>query len=604
MSQNQYSQLLGHASKVMGASYISSLSAVDVQGIINQETIRQDHIQMLRSMRLHLNLDVRTSLPFQHCMAILEDPELDQHDADIKQLEEQMRADGDDTELCQQRQEVLWTRKRHYNKLYKKALQKFRGGEFVAADSSKVRKMIEDGKKGLQDLIEEPGKKQIQHANLDFVPLSLSDRHLIATSFWTQTPNPNSIPDATLVSSLQNICRPQAYTLYYPGESPVDDCCPLCNLAMSELRPYQRPDHIHKCFQDTYKNQAEVEFLSSQPVVCRWGDCKNPFAGKQIYLSDDFARDISDPEERRRARAKESKRLNDMRRRGKVSTSQNQAVQGRKSISTHLKRHVHKQTQCLWDGCTMHCTSEQDLMRHLWKYHGVTVKQASFQPQFCFEHPQDGWFTDEFDWEDHCRTHQIRQNINLRRSHHMLVAGLQCPFCLATQSAFSKRFKQFTNRSIFNRHIDAHEKSFRNSGITTCPIPSCTDDTFSTFFELRIHLFDTHDLKPTGFTRSRGFCKNKFRPVRSVGVSKQVGNFEQDEVEEEELVDNNEQDEVEEGEHCGEWDDELDWLDIEDGELNWLDTDSDEDDEDGSEPEQRKRKEVANTSSDAKRRRA
>tara|TARA_R110002033_G_scaffold118090_1_gene161923 strand:+ start:856 stop:1125 length:270 start_codon:yes stop_codon:yes gene_type:complete len=89
-----------------------------------------------------------------------------------------------------------------------------------------------------------------------------------------------------------------------------------------------------------------------------------------------------------------------------------------------------------------------------------------------------------------------------------------------------------------------------------------------------------------------------------VGVSKQVGNFEQDEVEEEELVDNNEQDEVEEGEHCGEWDDELDWLDIEDGELNWLDTDSDEDDEDGSEPEQRKRKEVANTSSDAKRRRA
>ncbi|KAH9210601.1 hypothetical protein DL95DRAFT_393367, partial [Leptodontidium sp. 2 PMI_412] len=111
VSQNQYSQLLGHASKVMGAYYISNLSAVDVQGIVNQETIRQDHIQMLRSMRLHLNLDVRTSLPFQHCMTILENPELVKHDADIKQLEEQIRDDGDNTELRYQRELLLWTRK-------------------------------------------------------------------------------------------------------------------------------------------------------------------------------------------------------------------------------------------------------------------------------------------------------------------------------------------------------------------------------------------------------------------------------------------------------------------------------------------------------------
>ncbi|KAH9210602.1 hypothetical protein DL95DRAFT_393368, partial [Leptodontidium sp. 2 PMI_412] len=166
-----------------------------------------------------------------------------------------------------------------------------------------------------------------------------------------------------------------------------------------------------------------------------------------------------------------------MRRRGKVLPSQNQSLQSRKSISAHLKRHVHGQTQCLWAGCSEHCTSEQNLIRHLWKSHGVTVKQASFEPQFCFEHPQHGWFTDEFDWEDHCETHmQVpRRTFNLRRSHHMLIAGLQCPFCWDNETAFSKRFTQFTNRAIFNRHVDAHEKSFGDCEIISCPVSSCTE---------------------------------------------------------------------------------------------------------------------------------
>ena len=157
---------------------------------------------------------------------------------------------------------------------------------------------------------------------------------------------------------------------------------------MSELLPWQRPDHIHKCFKEIHKKQTEEQFLSSRPAMCKWGKCKNLFAGKQIYLPDDFASDIVDPKERRRARAKESKRLNDMRRRGKALPSQDQPLQSRKSISTHFKRHVHKQTQCLWDGCNIHCTSEQNLIRHMWKSHGVTVKQAPFESQFCFEHPQ------------------------------------------------------------------------------------------------------------------------------------------------------------------------------------------------------------------------
>lgn len=147
----------------------------------------------------------------------------------------------------------------------------------------------------------------------------------------------------------------------------------------------------------------------------------------------------------------------------------------------------------------------------------------------------------------------------------MLVAGLQCPFCWVLHTAFSKRFTQFTNRAIFNRHIDTHEKSYRDCGISSCPVPSCQEDTFSTSLELKIHLFDIHDLKPTGFTRSRGFLENKCRAVRRVDcLEEQDDCLEQDRVGEEELM-------LEASEHCGDWD-------VDD--LDWSDTDTDEDDRD------------------------
>lgn len=79
--------------------------------------------------------------------------------------------------------------------------------------------MIEDGEKGLQDPVDN-GSKPAQHTKLEFVPPSLVDRRLIAQSFWTQAANPSSVPEATLVLSLGQICQPQAYILYCPGESP------------------------------------------------------------------------------------------------------------------------------------------------------------------------------------------------------------------------------------------------------------------------------------------------------------------------------------------------------------------------------------------------
>jgi hypothetical protein len=89
---------------------------------------------------------------------------------------------------------------------------------------------------------------------------------------------------------------------------------------------------------------------------------------------------IADPKERQRYRNAESKRLNILRRRSKhvsdpLATS---TPQSRKSISNHLKRHLRNQTQCLWDQCRMKCSSEVELRRHLYKEHGVNVRQAPF----------------------------------------------------------------------------------------------------------------------------------------------------------------------------------------------------------------------------------
>lgn len=59
----------------MGASYISDISAVDVQGIVNKEQARKDHIAQLRRMTLRMDTRAPSSLPFRKNQAVLEDPE-------------------------------------------------------------------------------------------------------------------------------------------------------------------------------------------------------------------------------------------------------------------------------------------------------------------------------------------------------------------------------------------------------------------------------------------------------------------------------------------------------------------------------------------------
>jgi hypothetical protein len=56
ISVQQYEQLLSHSANVMGEYYISNISAIDVQGLVNNGQQRRDHIQQLRGMSLNLNL--------------------------------------------------------------------------------------------------------------------------------------------------------------------------------------------------------------------------------------------------------------------------------------------------------------------------------------------------------------------------------------------------------------------------------------------------------------------------------------------------------------------------------------------------------------------
>lgn len=86
VSTNQYAQLLGHSSKVMGEHYISNLSGVDVQGIVNKETVRQDHIRLLRSMRLNLNTDAPNSLSFSAYEELWSHPSLVELDKRLETL--------------------------------------------------------------------------------------------------------------------------------------------------------------------------------------------------------------------------------------------------------------------------------------------------------------------------------------------------------------------------------------------------------------------------------------------------------------------------------------------------------------------------------------
>ena len=80
--------------------------------------------------------------------------------------------------------------------------------------------------------------------------------------------------------------------------------------------------------------------------------------------------ELLDADERRRL-----KRLNDLRRKGGLEISSDQAVQSWKLVSTHLKRHIQHQMLCLRDNYGIQFAPEQDLKCHLWKSHRITIQQ-------------------------------------------------------------------------------------------------------------------------------------------------------------------------------------------------------------------------------------
>jgi len=43
--------------------------------------------------------------------------------------------------------------------------------------------------------------------------------------------------------------------------------------------------------------------------------------------------------------------------------------------------------------------------------------------------------------------------------------------------------------------MDSQEKVYRDHSPVKCPVPSCTEVTCASYFDLKIHFFDVHDLK-------------------------------------------------------------------------------------------------------------
>jgi hypothetical protein len=482
----------------MGESYISNISGVDVQGIVNGEDVRKDHIRQLRSMSLHLNLRARNTLLFEENQAILEDPELVKLESQAEALYTKTLTDTG-PELAQEYQRVVCKRKRCYNRLHSQLRQRCRELFFRSANTQEIQRQIEEGEQGISNCEDE------ELPALEFVSFShFPDRYAIATAFWTSSSTNDALPDPVL-AHIRKLCEPELFVLYYPGESPLEGRCPLCGLSIEQVIPRDRPKHIHECFATKNQEEARVEFEQKCPVQCKWGRCTNKFAAQTAYLSEDFGRDISDPEERRLYREKESKRLYDKRRRLKHAPLTAKAgTQSRKSISNHLTAHIKKQTQCLWEDCQTQCLSERDLKRHLSNDHGVSVRQAPFQPKFCLKHPQDGWYTCEFEWDDHCQLHveDYLPNLDLQRTYHAFTAGLQCPYCLGNENIIaSERFTQYTKRETFHRHMESHLKGRS----LNCPIAACRETVISNDQELQSHFFDIHGLSPKGYSLSRGF---------------------------------------------------------------------------------------------------
>lgn len=532
VSQSQYVQLLGHSVKTMGASYISNISGIDGQGLINEEQMRQDHIRQLRSMSLHINMNAPNKLLFDENQKILDDPEYAELESQENAARMKWRSEAHtekEPELAKDYWRKSLLRKSFYNRHHLQARQECRKQYFQKANNEEIRRQIREGKLGIPYSEVEDGKA----INLQFVSSShYPDRSFVATAFWVSHSTKDAPPDALLLYHLQRLCQPEPFVLYYPGESPVEGRCPVCQRKMEEIKVCDRSDHVHACFAAKYRQVTRTEFEQKCPKECKWGKCTSKFTKRPRTLPKDVGMHISDPKERQRFRNKESGRVYDSKRKFKhLPTPEAKVTKSdtpsRRSISKHIRGHIKNQKICLWEGCKVSCHSNLDLRRHMLNCHGASDRQGPFKPQFCLKHPENGWYTCEFDWEDHCQLHienlstNPSTNLGHTRAYHAFTAGMQCPFCLVDEDATpSKRFTQYTDLGLFNRHLDVHKKKRCEEGSYNCPVPGCREALCLNYKELEIHFFDIHNLKPKNFSLSRGVGERKpYQSRKNPGTS-------------------------------------------------------------------------------------
>jgi len=489
----------------MGAYYISSISGVDTQGIVNGTAQRKDHIQQVRSMSLNLNIHIPERLPFAELEKVRKDAKyvslLTEEEALAQEIQQQKSIDD---VLCEKYRIAKSKRKVLFQTLCSVALRSFRESYFRNENSEDIRNQIREANLGIVSDDDKDNKRLLNP--LDLVSTyHFRERSSVANLFWVCSPQ-NITKEPQIIRDLWNMCKPESCVLYYFGEGPVNDMCPICRTHMKRVSRKKRADHIHKCMFAQNSKLCNAEYDQNRPLKCKWANCESCFAKKTCFLLPDFGNDINDSTERANARRAESKRLH-MERENLSTQSSKSEKQTNKSISWHLNKHVKNKKKCCWDGCTLEFVSEIDLRRHLLEFHQLSLRQAPFKPKFCYEHPENGWFLDEFKWEDHCKTHldPISRNFNINKAYGTILRGLQCPYCLGKEDALaSDRITQFNCRGTFNRHIEFHEKKIPR-GPLQCPVPDCDSTTFANYKEVWVHFSDKYHLNPKGYSKSRGF---------------------------------------------------------------------------------------------------
>jgi hypothetical protein len=440
----------------MGAFYVSHISGVDVQSSAHSQVPRTHLIDALRRMSLNANSTAPTELPLAENQKILDSPVFMELRKTELALKHKFQNDKTNKELRQRCSEATSKRKQVYRSLHANARWRFRMESFSSSSTAEIRKQLEQSEQHSTEKDITQVSAQPRIVSREIFP----ERHFIANFFWSPVTE-TQLPNARLIGELQKLCQPNQYILYRPGEFPIEGCCPVCKSNLDQIKYYERTDHIHKCFKRRYAAYNAEVFDASRPHQCKWNTCRAQFP----------------------------------------------LTRSRKVISEHLRNHFRAQLMCLWDGCNKKQASDLQLRQHLHLDHSVGFKQAKFEPQFCFEHWNCGWFLCEYKWQEHCQVHVAEPllDCSMVRAYGTVIRGYQCPFCLGNLNVDtlpSARFTQFTQGFVFNRHLEGHYRKLKSF---SCPHPLCKDADPKNVNELKAHFADIHKLKPVGYCSSTGY---------------------------------------------------------------------------------------------------